>query len=288
MILPSEQIQSTLINQDEKKLQDAQDAFSDKVFKGKTKKDLKKAAKQFESFMMSFMFKTMYKSMPKSKFIGNGFARDMFMDLYIDEVTKESDASDNGLASMIYKQYEKRYSNLKDSDSNIDEIQSTVNDPTVKMKSHLLSKAYSDKQLADHDTIFNHINELVGKLEDKITSQFGNRMHPILKKEKFHHGLDFALPTGTNLHAPFQGKVVFAGEKGGYGNMIEIDHGNGISTAYAHLSEMNVKQGDVIGKNVLIGKTGSTGRSTGPHLHFEVKKGGQPIDPQHLIPEKKN
>ena len=112
-------------------------------------------------------------------------------------------------------------------------------------------------------------NDLAGKA--RISSNFGWRMHPILKKNKFHSGIDLAVPTGTAVAAADSGRVLVSGWNGGYGYFIAIDHGNSISTAYGHNSRLLVKEGDIVTRadHLIIG---NTGLSTGPHLHFEVKR----------------
>lgn len=112
-----------------------------------------------------------------------------------------------------------------------------------------------------------------------ISSGFGARPDPILGTEAFHPGLDLRALYGTQIHATGDGKVVFAGRNGGYGNMVEIDHGNGLRTRYGHLSAILVNEGDVVHEGDVIGRVGSTGRSTGPHLHYEVRVDGEPVDP---------
>jgi murein DD-endopeptidase MepM/ murein hydrolase activator NlpD len=102
------------------------------------------------------------------------------------------------------------------------------------------------------------------------TSGFGVRMDPFTGRYAFHPGIDFAGPWGSAVHATAAGKVVFAGRRGGYGNMVEIDHGFGIHTRYGHLSKIAVRAGMKVAKGAAIGRVGSTGRSTGPHVHYEV------------------
>jgi len=121
----------------------------------------------------------------------------------------------------------------------------------------------------------------------KITSQYGNRNHPILKKKKMHTGIDIAVPSGTDVIAANTGKVIYSGYNGGYGNTVIIDHGGKISTLYAHNSKLLVKVGDKVEKGKVISKSGSTGLSTGPHLHFEVRENGQHVDPMKYLTGKK-
>jgi len=112
-----------------------------------------------------------------------------------------------------------------------------------------------------------------------VTSNFGWRIHPILGIERFHSGIDFGADYGTLIYASESGRVIYSDWYGGYGNAVIIDHGNGITTLYAHCSELYVRDGDSVVKGQPIATVGSTGFSTGPHLHFELRANGEPIDP---------
>lgn len=116
-----------------------------------------------------------------------------------------------------------------------------------------------------------------------ITSRFGIRIDPFLGTPAMHTGIDFRAPTGFPARATADGTVTMAGYNGGYGNMVEVDHGNGITTRYGHLSKIEVKVGQVVSKGAVLGRTGSTGRSTGPHLHYEVRVDGDAIDPMQYL-----
>ena len=113
----------------------------------------------------------------------------------------------------------------------------------------------------------------------EVTSNFGWRVHPILGTERFHAGIDFGADYGSLIYASARGRVIYADWYGGYGNSVIIDHGNGMTTLYAHCSELYVKDGDVVERGQPIAAVGSTGFSTGPHLHFELRANGEPIDP---------
>ena len=154
------------------------------------------------------------------------------------------------------------------------------------------------------DAPFEHsigaLDEALGKLEaarrlagkvpighpvkgQQMTSRFGPRRDPFNRKRAMHSGLDFRAPTGHPVLATGSGRVLRAGPNGGYGRFIEIDHGNGVTTRYAHLKRMHVAKGDRVAAGQRIGDVGSTGRSTGPHLHYEVRKHGRAVNPINFI-----
>lgn len=116
-----------------------------------------------------------------------------------------------------------------------------------------------------------------------ITSRFGTRVHPITGETRSHDGMDIAANTGANILAADGGKVVLAEVYGGYGNCVMIDHGNGYVTLYGHMSSIAVYNGQTVSQGDVIGYVGSTGLSTGPHLHFEVRTGGGKIDPEQFF-----
>jgi len=113
----------------------------------------------------------------------------------------------------------------------------------------------------------------------RISSNFGGRYHPILKRTKVHTGVDIAAPSGTAIYAAGDGEVIFAGWRGGYGNCIIIDHGGGTATLYGHCSSLYVGTGRKVSAGDKIASVGSTGMSTGPHLHWEVRINGTPVNP---------
>ena len=117
----------------------------------------------------------------------------------------------------------------------------------------------------------------------QITSYYGMRYHPILKKNRMHTGLDINAANGTSIIAANKGTVLAAGWQGDYGNAVIIDHGGGITTLYAHSSKVLVSKGDTVEAGDTIAKVGSTGLSTGPHLHFEVRKDGELTDPLDYV-----
>lgn len=116
-----------------------------------------------------------------------------------------------------------------------------------------------------------------------LTSAFGYRIDPFTRGPAMHMGLDFRAEQGSLVRAGGAGQVVSGEHAGGYGNMVEIDHGNGVSTRYAHLSSIAVSVGETVEAGAVVGRAGSTGRSTGPHLHYETRIDGEAVDPQRFL-----
>ena len=113
----------------------------------------------------------------------------------------------------------------------------------------------------------------------RITSKFGNRNHPVLKSVKFHRGVDIAVSLGTPVYAGIKGIVTFAGKRGNYGNLVEIEGSDGIKVRYAHLSKIDVVAGQRVSDGEKVAETGNTGMSTGPHLHYEIIVDDSPVNP---------
>lgn len=147
--------------------------------------------------------------------------------------------------------------------------------------------------LADADEAFGTLGSLkraVARLplaspvdDAPMSSNFGSRRDPFLGSAAFHAGIDFRAPSGRGVEATAAGRVVVAGRSGGYGNLVEIDHGKGLTTRYAHLSKIEVRVGQQVEKGDMVGRVGSTGRSTGPHLHYETRVNGTAVNPKRYL-----
>lgn len=150
----------------------------------------------------------------------------------------------------------------------------------------------SDRQYKEFETILRHLEEKQNILastpsilpaEGRISSGFGYRISPFTGRSEMHKGLDVAALRGEPIHAAADGVVSFVGKKRFFGNMIVIDHGHGVSTRYAHCDTILMKDGDAVQRGDVVAQIGNTGRSTGPHLHYEVRLNGVQVNPKKYI-----
>lgn len=165
-----------------------------------------------------------------------------------------------------------------------------------KMEELAADKEELEKQVDENNKLADQLTEELRKMQSstayiggelkwpvpgytRISSSFGNRVHPILRVNKFHTGIDIPAPSGTTVIAAGPGTVRYSGVLGSYGKVVMIDHGGGIITLYAHNSKLVVSEGERVKEEQKIAEVGSTGLSTGPHVHFEVRKDGSYVDP---------
>ncbi len=212
----------------------------------------KKAAAEFEAFMIGYIFNLAYKTVPKSGLLGDGSTEEIYQSMFINEVaTKVAESGRGfGLAQQL-----------------LPKGVAATPDPKPAM-------LWDESLMAGFD---------LGVPPTAISSAYGERKNPLTGHPDFHDGIDVALPMGSPIRAVAEGKVVFSGQQRGYGNVIIIEHPNGLRTLYGHNSENHVQAGDAVSRGQAIGLTGNTGRSTGPHLHFEVRKGGEAINPRPYL-----
>lgn len=156
------------------------------------------------------------------------------------------------------------------------------NEDTLTLTENLINETNKEKQEKEKrkKSTINGIYIAVKPISGIITSRYGARESV---RNHTHQGLDIAATTGTPIKAVADGTVTFSGTKGGYGNIVIINHGNGIETYYAHCSKLDVEEGAKVIAGDVIGKVGSTGNSTGPHLHFEIRKDGKYINPENYL-----
>ncbi len=175
-------------------------------------------------------------------------------------------------------------------DENIDSLANEVDNYTAEDIDNLLKKIGEESKSLDEVfksagvkdknlTSMPVLKPIADKYLSRLASGFGSRFHPILKVNKVHNGLDFAAKTGTPIYATGDGTVKNASFNSGYGNMVQLEHGNGYQTLYAHMSRAKVRTGQRVKRGDVLGYVGSTGLSTGAHLHYEIHKDGKPVDP---------
>jgi murein DD-endopeptidase MepM/ murein hydrolase activator NlpD len=157
----------------------------------------------------------------------------------------------------------------------------------LKKQIYIQSKSYDElvKLASNQEEMLKHIPAIQPILNRNLTrtaSGFGWRIDPVYRTRRFHEGMDFTAPVGTDIYATGNGTVRLAGWRQGYGNTVEINHGFGYMTLYGHMNQVKVKLGQKVSRGDVIGKVGSTGKSTGPHLHYEVHYKGKVMNPQQF------
>lgn len=213
-------------------------------------KKLKEACKQFESVFTYEILKSMRNSIQKCDLFSGGQAEEIYQSMLDQELSKNmAGQGDNSIANMLYQQL-KQIDNIRES---------------------------ADIEGSDDKTL------PIWPLKARISSSFGWRKDPFTGEKKFHEGIDLAAKEGTDIKAVMSGKVQITDNQKGYGKIVILDHGHGFETLYAHNSDIMVKAGDWVTKGSTIAKVGSTGRSTGAHLHFEVKRDGKNLDPEKFL-----
>ena len=212
---------------------------------------LKKACKEFEAVFTNELLKSMRRTIEKCDLFHGGQGEEIYESLLDQELSKKMAGLGPGsLANVLYQQFKRETTDASTEDLSLRPLSDRADAPLL--------------------------NPLK---QGRLSSPFGWRKDPINGGDQFHHGVDLAAPEGSPVRAAMAGKVITSGFKGEYGNLVMLDHGNGLTTLYAHNEENKVKEGDWVRKGELLATVGSTGRSTGPHLHFEVKREGAHQDP---------
>ena len=155
-----------------------------------------------------------------------------------------------------------------------------LKDRTAEMETQLTLL----EQVAEKKATIRRLTPTIWPVKGHITSHYGNRADPFNGEAELHLGLDISALFGTQVHSPADGKIIYAQRKAAYGNLIIIDHGNGLTTRLGHLSRFNVKVGQRVHKNDVVGYVGTSGRSTAPHLHYEVRLNDRPVNPRNYLP----
>ncbi|RPI76846.1 MAG: hypothetical protein EHM45_11500 [Desulfobacteraceae bacterium] len=211
---------------------------------------LRKACEDFESVFTYQLLRSMRATIDKSGLMSGGQGEEIYESMLDQELSKNMmGGGPNSLAYALYQQ-------LKG----------------------------MDNQGPEGLPGFSNSGQPLRPVPGNVVSGFGWRKDPFSAEDKFHYGIDLKAESGTPVKAALAGRVLVSEYQEGYGNMVLLDHGKGFSTLYAHNQENNVQVGAWVEKGVMISKVGSSGRSTGPHLHFEVRKNGQYLDPAEFLP----
>lgn len=172
---------------------------------------------------------------------------------------------------------------LDELDSDAAAIESEIKVAMARAKAEEKRRREEAKKRGETYVAPKHSGGLVRPTGGSITSSFGNRYHPILKYNRMHSGMDFGGGYGAAVYSAGSGTVIAASTRGGYGNCVIIDHGNGLTTVYGHLSKIMVRDGQTVSSHQRVGSIGSSGLSTGPHLHFEVRVNGKAVNPARYL-----
>ncbi len=268
-----------------------------KFGKGETEVDregLKKAAQEMESFFLYMMLKTMRKTIQKSDVFGDRKKEETYVEMFDMELTKElAKAGGMGLSPLILSELERKFHGKVGAEKgkiNPQERQAKLPVSKEREFDHLFRLPMAQRlEERGKEASGNEKNEKekeffwTSPVSGGISSGFGPRQDPINGTERFHNGVDFAAPEGAEVRAVRPGRVIFVGEKGNFGKVVEILHPDDSVTRYAHNSELLVTQGEAVVSGQVIAAVGSTGRSTGPHLHFELLQEGRTLDPMEFL-----
>lgn len=272
---------------------------------------IRDAAKQFEAFFLSYVLKQMQTDSLESGLFGEGLGKSTYTEMFTDELAKVmAEGRGIGLADQLTRQLEAGMLPSKPPDSgkhhlertspgaNREDVPSAGLPRPAALDVRRAALDFADVPAADR-TLGSSLRlpgadpaaqidaadadtELPLE-EGAITSEFGMRLDPFSGRRRFHRGIDIAAERGTPIKAAASGRVIFSGRQGGYGNTVVIEHANGYKTQYAHADSFSVRAGEYVEAGQIVGTVGSTGRSTGPHLHFEVTRNGEHLNPGEIF-----
>lgn len=240
---------------------------------------LKKAAEEFESLFINEMLKTMRKTIVKSEiFHTDENTEELYTSMLDCELARDmAKAGGIGLSGVLTRQL-----GLFEDSVPASHVLASLPRMVDNKAANVVERpdaANSRSGIEGPAGIAGLFERFKKPVIGAISSLFGMRHDPFTGERELHKGIDIAVPQGTEIYPAADGVVIFSGYKKGYGNTVEVRHGNGVVTRYAHCHKNLVKQGDAIKTSDPIGESGSSGRSTGPHLHFEVIKDGLHVDP---------
>ena len=242
---------------------------------GKNQADIKKVAEEFEAIFIAQLLKIMRETIEESGMEGSGLGKSIYTELFDQEVALSmARRGALGIGDLIYK-------SIADKEG-VHGQDAAATAPQNRNVSRSVHESSDKDSLSNSPESAREIPVSFLPVNAPISSAFGMRKDPFTGTQKFHKGIDLAVPAGTPVVAALPGRVVSAGYESGYGNTVLVEHDGGLQTRYGHLASVNVKAGDMVTSEDTLGKVGSTGRSTGAHLHFEVIRMGTPVDPAKM------
>ncbi len=242
-------------------------------------------AAQFESMLLLEMIKQMRKSLLDEQAEGEGLGNETYSSTIDGELALHlARAGGLGLTPMLVDAWDRRQG---EASATAPPVRSTTASTAVMPSASVAPSSRVSEYRRHTDTTESGASvetaDLRLEMPGRVSSAYGWRTDPFGGHGRFHAGIDLAARYGTEVPAAAAGTVVAAEEQGGYGLSVVIRHPNGFESRYAHLASLEVKAGDQVGQGQRIGRVGSTGRSTGPHLHFEVTHAGRRIDPERFV-----
>jgi len=253
--------------------------------------ELKKATQEFEAVFIGYMLKVMRSTVEPAEEGEGALGKDVYLSMFDQEIALQMARNSSlGIGEMMYRQLEQT---VKETSRLSETLAREVDNPLPASR----VPTSVEEQLLGQSDIPTHNHEQQGKsetdkgataawsapVEGRLSSPFGMRSDPFSQATQFHRGIDIAAPAGAPIRAAQSGTVVFSGHLRGYGNTIILEHPGGYRTLYGHASRNLVKEGDLISTEQIIGEVGKSGRSTGTHLHFELQKGSERVNPKEFL-----
>jgi murein DD-endopeptidase MepM/ murein hydrolase activator NlpD len=243
---------------------------------GQKREELKKAAQEFEGLFISYLLKVMRETIEESGLTEGGLGKGIYTDLFDQEISRDIGRRGAlGISDLLLKSL----SEGKAAPDSISPFAPAHPDQKTSPPPAIDPGMQRQDEPDALDSSEEEIPDFRLPVQAPVSSLFGPRKDPFTREIRFHKGLDLAAPEGTPVHAAVSGEVIFAGYENGYGNTVVVQHTDGLQTRYAHLGKANVKRGETITGGQVLGVVGTSGHSTGPHLHFEVIRWGEQIDP---------
>jgi murein DD-endopeptidase MepM/ murein hydrolase activator NlpD len=236
---------------------------------GDSAERLRAVAKEFEALFLSYMLNVMRETVDESGLTEKGPGASIYTELFDQEVSRSlATRGALGISDMLIRR-----------------LSDQVSGAEAGTGQENVQKAGPPSEAGHPAGAAEEVPDFRMPVQAHISSAFGIRKDPLTHEMALHRGVDIAAPEGMEVHAACAGHVVFSGYEKDYGNTVVVQHPGGFETRYAHLRNLTVSAGDQISADGVLGAVGSTGRSTGPHLHFEVSRNGNQIDPEALLPE---